>query len=267
VKLFLYNPYHAGDVVFSRPVVRDALRLGYEVLFGCQEDYTYLMRDLAPTVILPPAGDDFDGTSAICASGIKAYADKGFLPVSTWAGFFGDAEGPIIELGFSYELLKYIFNAQVKVHGLPEIINNDIGIVDLPANNNIPVVSDRPTFLVENGICKSGQSNYKFDLAKLADTFCEAIFYCSAAEGIFRDNITYVASYNLIDLSSMTNKLTGLLVRGSGVNASSYTSANVGKLRLLMGFTKKYGLWRYPGHNTKSLSTTEQLLEEISAVI
>lgn len=232
MKVVLFNLFHAGDIVMSRAIIKDILAANpeHEFVLQCRHTYTYLWEDLgAPVVALA------DGSIPV-GDGHK---------LNLWFACFPD----MLSRGLTYLNHIETYGRQAKKFGLAAV--EDDGkqrFVDLP-RVEIPPVAPR-SVLVENGPVLSGQPVLDIDthLEKLARQFSNVTFYCSGKRKVRGPrNIVDVSSWNLLQLSMLSEQCTTMIARLSAIMVCSFTKANHGRRRIVFGSPLGCPIWDEAG--------------------
>jgi hypothetical protein len=248
-KLFVWNGWHKGDVILSRPVVlRIIQQHDVDITWGCFSNHVYLIQDLPVSIIVHPDED-------IIPRDLSHLCPANQLSVGLWFGIYQDLGGILWEHGVE------TYNRQIAAKGLPlQISVRDVPMADLPFVQ-VPVC-DRSVY-VDNGSVRSSQSDFEFDVRRLAEMFPELNFYCTATPNCDFRNVFDCAALDLIALSSLSNKCDAIVGKGSGAMTCTLTTPNRYKPRAVMRFTTAVGkrYWEFPGSRLQYLDTHDQLVE------
>ena len=247
MNVFLFNLWHHGDVVLGRPMI-SAIRSKYpslEVLLGCSKEKAYLWEDLGYPIFSPsmPNNSISRHVSTRCmwpCGSTQTLTDLGFtgsiqegVAHHIWFGTYLD----ILAIhGMTYKTQVLSFNRAFAQHGLSLDFDDSLKI-SFPRREEIEVPKN--SILVENGQVDSGQSCVPLDteaIKRLAETFPQYCFLCSAQPGITRSNIIDFSRYNLVQLSQVGDKAIAIISRGSAVHACTVTEKNRNKPKFLCGW-------------------------------
>jgi hypothetical protein len=257
--LFLWNGWHAGDILMLRPLLRCVQHAqDGPVAVGCYRNHAYLLQDLGVDVFASEF-DDADGPDSRSPLDLSYLCPRGFVPINTWVGNYPDLIPP------SWPTMVEAFNRQCAEQGLSlRLHSRAVPSIDFPHLR----VAIRPNGVyVENGQVRSGHSRFAFDVQRLAREFPTLNFYCTAHPHTAADNVFDCSHLNLVELSSLSNRCVALVGKGSGPFVCTLTSANRYKPRAIMNFhdplgTKPplaYRFWDFPGSPLEYLESHEEL--------
>lgn len=228
----LFNHFHAGDIVMSRTIIGEILAANPDTKFElqCRAKYAYLWNDLgAPLTSLA------EGQERILRDGPA---------INLWFATFPDG----LSLGLTYANQVCTYNRQAKKIGLAELLyDGKQRFVSLP-RVEIPQVRPR-SVLVENGPVLSGQPVYDINrhLKKLAKELLPTVFYCSGKVNERHQNIVDVSTWNLCQLSVLSERCSAIVSRLSATTVCSFTEANHGRKRLVFGQPLGCPIWDEAG--------------------
>jgi hypothetical protein len=214
----------------------DALRAKYpgvQMILECEAPRKYLWQDYGyPIVTTTPNYIDIKPTPS---------CPKDYLFFNMWFGVFNDI---LCTYGLSHINHVHTFNRQMMYYKLNSFLDLPTGPPVLKLRDlglNVPP----NTVLVENGPCSSGQCNNSINtiLSQLIKNFPNLNFLLSYDIGLKDQNVVSGWGHNLLQLSDLSNKCIGFITQASGVNAASYTAANIGKPRVFFGWNYIYKIW------------------------
>src|SRR5258706_1172178 len=247
-KLFFWNNWHNGDIIFERPLVRRILdRYDVKISWGCWRNHRVLIEDL-PVTIIANAKDDREP-----AADLIKMCPPDHLPIYLWVGQYPDTRHTC------WRNVVEVYNRQVKAHGLDITLTcGDVPMVDFPY---VHAAMRSNAIYVENGRVRPMQSKFEFDMMRLCAEFPEFNFYCTADPRWQAPNLFNCERLNLVQLSAVSNKCEALIGKGSGTFACAMTGENRLKPQALMNFHSYDGttFWEYPGCPTQYLETYEEL--------
>lgn len=256
VKLFFYNNWHNGDIIFERPLVRRILDRypDVQITWGCWRNHKLIIQDLAVTVIAHENDDREPGP------GLTALCPPDHKPVYLWVGQYPDTRHT------RWSNVVEIYNRQVRAHGLDLTIScGDVPMVDFPF---VEIATLNNAIYVENGMVRAMQSKFEFDMRRISAEFPDLNFYCTADPKWQAPNLFNCGKLNLVQLSALSNRCDALIGKGSGTFACAMTEVNRYKPQALMNFHSYDGatFWEYPGCTTQYLETYEQLSQFLQHV-
>ena len=238
---FIHNSFHAGDVILTRPLIR-ALKEQFPdlvITLECRSSYRYLWEDLGLSIV-NYEGDDH--TTTIPTPNCPTEA----LFINLWFGLYLDILGAF---SLTYPNNIYTFNRQMVEKHLDQLYRLTVPAYPPPINFDsspeIPVPIRENGILIENGAVRSGQNYFPINnyLEYIAKTYPCLVFYCSAKPPCELSNLIDCSSFNLIQLSELSNHCQAFVTLGSGVNAATYTEANRFKPRCLVGLAQLLRIW------------------------
>jgi predicted O-linked N-acetylglucosamine transferase (SPINDLY family) len=255
-KLFFYNNWHNGDIIFERPLVRRILDRypNVQITWGCWRNHKVLIQDL-PVTVIAHANDDREpgpGLPDLCPADHKI--------IYLWVGQYPDTRHT------RWSNVVEVYNRQVKSHGLDLMIAcGDVPMVDFPF---IEIATLNNAVYVENGPVRAMQSKFDFDMRQLSAAFPDLNFYCTSDPKWSAPNVFNCGKLNLVQLSALSNRCDALIGKGSGTFACAMTEVNRYKPQALMNFHSYDGatFWEYPGCTTEYLETYEQLVQFLQQV-
>ena len=247
VKLFFYNNWHNGDIIFNKPLVRAVLdRHDVEITWGCWRNHRVLIEDL-PIRVIAHANDDKQ------PGDLTQLRPADHYPVYLWVGQYPDTRHT------SWKNSVEVYNRQVTAHKLPlQIVSRHVPMVEFP-HLDIEVLDN--AIYMENGPVRSFQSSFTYDMRALAEAFPKLNFYCTADPAWAAPNLISCAHLNLVQLSAISNRCDAIVGKGSGAFACAMTEVNRFKPQAVMGFKSHDGptFWEYPGSPLQYLNTQEEL--------
>jgi predicted O-linked N-acetylglucosamine transferase (SPINDLY family) len=247
IKLFFYNNWHNGDIIFNKPLVRAVLdRHDVEITWGCWRNHKVLIEDLPIRVIAHENDDKQPGDLTVLRP-----ADH--YPIYLWVGQYPDTRHT------SWKNSVEVYNRQVTAHKLPlQIVSRHVPMVEFP-HLDIEVLNN--AIYVENGPVRSFQSSFTYDMRALAEAFPNLNFYCTADPVWKAPNLISCAHLNLVQLSAISNRCDAIVGKGSGAFACAMTEVNRFKPQAVMGFKSHDGptFWEYPGSPLRYLNSQDEL--------
>jgi hypothetical protein len=237
------NQSHAGDVILTRPIILSIKNSFEDIRITLQfpAKHHYLLSDLGLPVVE------------------KANNSNIF---NAWFGYFHDI---LHAHHMTYFTQLHSFNRQMEQQKLfyrlqppdkhPMIEFPHVEITTMP----------QKCILVENGPSLSFQNYIDMNeiIPKMANDFKDLQFYTSSTPPTGFPNVHDCQSANLISLSNLSNVCTALMMRGSGVNAASYTEINRNKPRAFLGWNYPFKLWDNNFVNCKNYGDVYIFLEKI----
>lgn len=266
IHLYLYNNLHAGDVLFSRPLYRAIIESGlFEVVLAGFRNNAYLLEDLVGRNARLHVSEYLEkGPRVMFDLGVDCPPNH--LAISTWLGEFEDTGshqwGSVVE----------VFNRQAEAHGIDFRVlyrADAIPMVDF-APRTISVDVTAPSVYVDNCEVRSPHSQFVFDLAELAAMFPAVSFLCvSRPVGDSARNIVDASTYDLRDLSAISNQCLAILGKGSGPFCCTYTEPNRFKPRAVCGYHSETSptFWDYPGSPIQHLDTMAEVVQFVAAAV
>ncbi len=247
VKLFFYNNWHNGDIIFNKPLVRAVLdRHDVEITWGCWRNHKVLIEDLPIRVIAHENDDKQPGD-------LTQLRPADHYPIYLWVGQYPDTRHT------SWKNSVEVYNRQVAAHKLPlQIVSRHVPMVEFP-HLDIEVLDN--AIYVENGPVRSFQSSFTYDMRALAEAFPKLNFYCTADPVWKAANLISCAHLNLVQLSAISNRCDAIVGKGSGAFACAMTEVNRFKPQAVMGFKSHDGptFWEYPGSPLQYLTSQDEL--------
>lgn len=247
-KIYLYNNWHNGDIIYSRPLIRALAALEAPLAVGSFKNMYYLVQDLP--VLHRIAQQNEEGYAKY---DLLSICPEGFVPVNHWLGQYDDTRA------HNWQNIVTVFNR------LSE--EKDLG-VSLPRNDEVPMIDfaaptqtievKRPAVYVENGSVRSKHCNFEYDIADLVRRFPKFHFYCSAPPNCQSEKAVDLSHFNLVDLSFVSNECDVLVGKGSGPFNCTYTETNRYKPKAVVGFTA-LPFWDYPNNPLEYLPGDKEL--------
>ncbi len=253
-KLFFWVNWHAGDLVLTRPLVRQVLNThDVQIAYGCWKNQAYIVEDLPIKVIVDPRDDPKIATDN--REILLHLCPEGYLPIHLWVGL----DTP--RLSHNWESIVELYNRQVESHGFKslQIQSRYVPMVDFAP---VEVEIARPSIFVENGATRSKHSDYRFDIETLAKRFPLFNFYCTADPQSNQSNVYDCSMHNLRILSSISNRCVAIMGKGSGPFCSTLTESNRFKPRAILRYhplNVVHDIWDYPGNPMQYLETDEDV--------
>ncbi len=255
--LFIWNGFHRGDIIMTRPIVRQVLNdFDIKVTVGCYRNHAYLFDDLGVDVISSSYDDNDAGLGPLDLSYLCP-ADH--VAINTWVGNYLDLLPP------SWPTMIRAFNRQASERDHPvRLHNRGVPNIDFRFIN----VSVLPNAVyVENGMVRSSHSRFQFDMQRISADFPELNFYCTSDPLYHGRNLFDCSKLNLVELASVSNRCVALVGKGSGPFVCTLTTANRHKPRAIMNFHDPRGtldddeftFWDYPESPLQYLDTYEDL--------
>jgi hypothetical protein len=247
-KLFFWNPYHSGDIIFTRPLVRAVLdRHDVEITWGCFQNHKYLIEDLPVAIAIDPRDDSL-------AQSLVYMCPFDHHPINTWIGQYPQTRR------CCWASVVGAYNRQVEARGLSQlkITSRTVQLPDLP---DVDVVVTDPAVYVANGKSRSGQSAFQFDMQALAQEFPAITFYCIADPGCAAANVISCTKMNLIQLAAISTRCRAIIGKPGGAIDCTLTESNRTKPRAIMGPCDPWNptIWEYPGMAISYLRTNDEL--------
>lgn len=242
MRFFIHNSIHAGDVILSRPVIK-AIRESFpevEITLECMEANKYLWEDLGLPILA------YEGNTPYYGAAPTANCPPDAVFINIWFGLYPDI---LHNYQLTYDNTVHTFNRFMQANGLDHLYQLQAPefppAVEFYAKQQLPLTVVGNSILVENGQALSTQNYFPINdhLEELAKAFPELVFYCSAEPPVAAPNIVDCSKLNLIQLSELSNHCKGLLVRGSGVNAATFTEPNRFKPRCYVGMSTPMIIW------------------------
>ncbi|HHI79243.1 MAG TPA: hypothetical protein ENK02_04635 [Planctomycetes bacterium] len=258
IRLYLYNNYHAGDQVFTRPLYRALLASQkYEIWIGIHHNHRSIVEDLeeegAHLVV-----SDYEDRLPSPQWDLRYDCPPTCLPITTWLGTYEDT------LQHNWAHLVTVFDRQLSRYGLshPPIPIRPVPMVDFRPLPSLPPLPS-PCVYLDNSTTRSGQSHFVFDERVLAETFPECHFLCTAPPRHSARNLLDGSSLNLRELSLLSDSCLAILGKGSGPFCCTYTEVNRFKPRAMCGFRWEAfeAFWDYEGNPLKFLDSMEEVLQ------
>src|SRR5947199_4887889 len=137
IKLFFWNNWHNGDIIFNKPLVRCVLdRYDVQIAWGCWRNHKVLIEDLPIKVIAHQNDDKQPGDlSHLCPAE--------HFPIYLWVGQYPDTRHT------SWKNTVEVYNRQVAAHNLPlKITSRYVPMVDFP---HIDVDVRKTAIYIESG--------------------------------------------------------------------------------------------------------------------
>ena len=128
------------------------------------------------------------------------------------------------------------------------------------SHKDIPVKPN--SIYLENGHTRSGHSDFIFDLNLLSSLFPDINFYCTSSPNSEAKNVIDCSNLNLVELSSISNKCSLIIGKGSGPFLCTYTEINRYKPKAVVGFKLNQGyvkFWSYDNSPLQYLNTIEEV--------
>lgn len=270
-RLYLYNNFHAGDVLFTRPLYRELAASGrFDLVLAGFRNNAYLLEDLAAPDVRIHASDYLEQGPKVLYD-LRADCPAGYLAVDTWLGAFPDTGT------HQWRSVVEVFNRQMQVAGIDYAVAYDadrIPMVDFTPRAIVPTVRGRAIY-VDNSAARSGQSDFVFDWNALASRFEDILFvvtgaihdHASARHSL--RNVVDASAYDLRDLSHLSEQCLAILGKGSGPFCCTYTEANRTKPRAVCGYRSEPSptFWDYPDSPILHLDSMAQVHDFVDSVL
>ncbi len=242
MNFFIHNSTHAGDVILSRPVIKTVRESFPEVgiTLECMEGNKYLWEDMGLPVVT------YEGNTPYYGAAPTPNCPPDAVFINLWFGLYRD----ILRMHhLSYNNMVHTFNRSMQEKGLDHLYQLPAAefppSVEFYSKQELPVEISENSVLVENGKALSTQNNFPINnyLEQISKAFPELVFYCSAEPPLKAANLIDCSQLNLLQLSELSSRCKGLLVRGSGVNAVTFTEPNRHKPRCYVGMVRPLYIW------------------------
>jgi hypothetical protein len=268
-KIFLWNPWHNGDIM-SQIVLILQIKKQFpevEVHVGCYRNHAYLFADIGVEKIHIHNNDDRNalgipfGTGAQISDDLSYLCPEDCIPILTWLGQYEDTKA------HTWESQCEVFNRACLKHNLNIALNPNVDANI--AFKKVPTLDTKPVAVwVENGPCRSMHNQFSYDLKKIADLFKSMNFYTTGKPNIETDNVFDCSHYNLIEHSNLSNKCDIILGKGSGPYFCTFTYENKFKPRAIVGYDLQNHLpfWNYSGSKMVYLSNEDELIDYLRNV-
>ncbi len=256
IQLYLYNNYHAGDQVFTRPLYRSLLASGmYEVCVGVYKNYLPIVEDLEEEGARIVASD-YEDRLLNPEWDLRNDCPPGCVPITTWLGTYKDT------LRHNWANLLRVFQRQLQNNHLPlpPLLEKPVPMVDFVPGPELPQIPS-PWVFLDNSRTRSGQSDFIFDEEGLAQTFPDCHFLCTAKPSHPAPNLLDGSGLNLRELSLLSDSSIAILGKGSGPFCCTYTENNRFKARGICGYKSEAfePLWDYEGNPLRFLDSMEEV--------
>jgi len=267
MRFFIHNSIHAGDAILSRPVIK-AVRESFpevEITLECMEANKYLWEDLGLPIIA------YEGNTPYYGAAPTANCPPDAVFINIWFGLYPDI---LHNYQLTYDNTVHTFNRIMQEKGLDHLYQlqtpESTPSIEFYAIPQLPFKIVKNSVLVENGKTLSTQNNFPINdyLEQIAKAFPELVFYCSAEPPIKAPNIVDCSKLNLLQLSELSDHCKGFLVRGSGVNAATFTEPNRFKPRCYVGMTTAIKIWtdqRNPPVEVKDITGVLNFLQTLAS--
>ena len=262
IKLYMYNNWHNGDIIFSRPLYEKILaRDKFDLAIGVYRNHAYLLEDLEKfnaRLIISPISDSGYG----CSGDLSNLCPRGYMSIHTWLGQYDDTHP------HTWESTVTVFNRKSAEKGIDFFISYDFSNVPM-VDFHIDSCKILPRAIyIENGFTRSGHSNFIFDLNKLGTNFPDFNFYCTAFPDSTLPNVHDCSAKNLVELSNISNQCVAILGKGSGPLLCTYTEVNRFKPRAVCGYDLMHcaPFWDYYNNPLQYLQTGEEILQFLERV-
>lgn len=263
IELYLYNNLHAGDQLFSRPLYRALAATGrFALVLGAHRNNAYLFEDLqGPNVRLHVS--DYVERGPTVLYDLGADAPAGSLPVSTWLGEYPDTGN------HQWRHVVEVCRRQLADHGIDwQVDIENVPMLDF-APRALSAQVRRPAIYIDNSRCRSGQSDFEFDLDALARRAPDHALICTQRTDSTATNVVDASHLDLRDLSTLSEQCDLVLGKGSGPFCCTYTEANRFRPRAVCGYHSELSptFWDYEGNPLQYLDTMAEVLEFVGATL
>ncbi|MBL8749966.1 MAG: hypothetical protein JNK78_12455 [Planctomycetes bacterium] len=263
IPLYLFNNLHAGDQLFSRPLYRAlAADPRFLVVLGAYANQAYLFEDLAGQRLTVQRSAYPERGRTVLYDLAADCPDRHFA-VSTWLGEYEDTGN------HQWRNVVEVCRRQLAAHGVawdPSALLDRVPMIDFAPRAVTPRVT-RPAIYVDNSVCRSGQSDFTFDLDAMARAFPNHLLLCTRHQAVNAANVVDVSHLDLRDLSAVSEQCAVVLGKGSGPFCCTYTEPNRRRPRAVCGYRSETSptFWDYPGNPLQYLDTMEAVLEFVAA--
>lgn len=253
-RIFIYNNYHAGDVLTNRCLIRELLkhRDKLEIAVGSFVNNAYLYADFGGKVrnIISIHEEGF-------GNDLRDMCPVDYIPINSWCGTFPDIDA---KGHHNWRTIVDTWNRQAEQHDIDVRLEHDpVPMLDFDVpHSHTRTKLDRISIYVENGRVRSNPCKYEFNMAVLALKYPDFDFYCTGHVECQMDNVLSKKTWNLIHLSHWSNMCHAIIGKGSGPFIATYTEPNRHKPRAVMQFTAPK-FWEYPGNPLQYLNTDDEL--------
>lgn len=256
--IYLYNNWHYGDLIFLMPLYKKlAASSLFNIKVGIHKNAAYLYENFISNsfdlIISNDANEDNK------AQDLKELCPPNFLPINTWLGQYPETQS------HTWKSTVMMFNHKMFENNIPYILHFDLRTVPMVEFPNMAITVKPNSIYIENGITRSGHSNFMFDLELLAEYFPNINFYCTANPKIQANNFIDCSNKNFIELSNISNKCIAILGKGSGPFLCTYTEDNRYKPRAVCGYNTKSWkkFWIYQNNPLVYINDMEEVINFI----
>ncbi|MBU7008560.1 hypothetical protein [Phosphitispora fastidiosa] len=265
---FIHNSIHAGDIIYTRPIIK-AIKESFpdvKITLECLEANKYLWEDMGLPVMTFKVNRRYFSTTIPTPN---CPSDAVFI--NLWFGVYTDI---LRTYQLTYYNTVHTFNRFMQEKGLSHLYQLPIPqftpSIEFYSKQHLPMEVAENSVLVENGEVFSKQNNYPLNdhLEQIAKAFPELVFYCSAEPTFKASNVVDCSKLNLLQLSELSNYCKGFVVRGSGVNAATFTEPNRFKPRCYVGMTRPMTIWldnRNPPVEVKDVTGVLSFLQTLAS--
>ncbi len=259
-QLYLYNNWHNGDVIFSRPLYQKIIESQlFDLVIGVYQNAAYLLEDLVAqgvTLHISSMKDSGKG----CAGDLAYMCPSTHTAVHTWLGQYPDTHP------HTWQSTVTVFNRLMQLHKMDfEIpyLPEDTPMVRFPSQKKSVLAN---AVYVENGHTRSEHSDFIFDFQTMAQQFSHFNFYCTAPIKLNLSNVHVCAHENLVGLSAISEQCIAILGKGSGPFLCTYTEKNRFKPRAVCGYdTNRWApFWDYPNNPLQYFQNREEVMDFLS---
>jgi hypothetical protein len=256
IKLYLWNNFHNGDIITTIPLIWEIHKQieNVTISVGCFNNHSYLFEGCPIKELFVANNNDGEANSE--RYNFSSMCPKDYYDIYTWLGQYHDTRAHTWENQvevFNRKCCEKNISIKLHNHGVPDITFPKRKI-DVP---NYP-----KSVWVENGICRSGHSEFFYNMDKIGKLFPDMHFYTTAPSQCNNSNVTDCSRLNLIELSNLSNDCDIILGKGSGPYFTTFTNENRGKPRAVVGYNLRTSLpfWNNPNSIIKYLSDESDLI-------
>ncbi len=260
-ELFLYNSGTAGDVVFSRPVIRAAVATGASVSVGVCRDHADLVSDLEGVTVRV---SDFVSSRSGSPLDLRYLCPGDAKPIDLWLQGYEDT------IEQQWENYVEVFNRGAARAGAEvrlEFDEDRIPMIDFGIDSN-PEVPER-AILVDNARTATRYCHFLFDLERMADALPDHRFLCTAPPRVDRPNVFDVSNLDRVARSAVSNRCELLLGITWDPFNCTLTEANRFKPKAVCGYDARQGttFWDYPENPLEYLADMDGVLDFLNSML
>jgi hypothetical protein len=270
-KLYLWNNWHNGDIITTIPLIWEIYNQidNVEIVVGCYNNHAYLFEKTPiKTLMVHPNNDrDIHGTPFGFGSNVVDdlgyMCPEGYTNIYTWLGQYIDTHA------HNWKNQVEVFNRKCEENNIPiNLISNIVPGIKFPyVKLDVPMHSKM--IWVENSKCRSGHSEFNYDMNKLGTLFPDLFFYTNADPQSNLSNVINCSHLNLIELSNLSNKCDVILGKGSGPYFATFTDTNRYKPRAVVGYNLRAHLpfWEYTDSSLQYINDENSLIDYLKNII